>query len=93
MTDNSLLPTTLDLHPQCCSLLVIEANPDLAGLTHTPQSVLRMVDKVLLGGVVMILEALPPTLAVQVGPVTHSNSNCERMGFPVHSEREPPMQV
>ena len=79
-------------HPQCCSLLVIVANPDLAGLTHTPQSVLRVVDKVPFGGVVMMLEVLPPTLAVQVGPVTHSKSNWERVGFPVHSE-EPPVQV
>ena len=78
--------------PQCCSLLVIEANPNLAGPMHTPQSVLRGVDKVPFGGVVMILEALPPTLAVQVGPVAHSNSNCERMGSPVHSEM-PPVHV
>ena len=61
--------------PQCWSLLVIVANPDLAGLTHTPQSVLRVVDKVPFGGVVMMLEVLPSTLAVQVGPVAHSNSN------------------
>ena len=70
-------------------MLVIVANPDLAGLMHTPQSVLRVVDKVPFEGVVMILEALPPTLAVQVGPVTHSNSNWERVGFPVHSEGAP----
>ena len=50
---------------------MIVANPDLAGLMHTPQSVLRVVDKVPLGGVVMMLEALPPTLAAQVRPVTH----------------------
>ena len=80
-------------HPQCCSLLVIVANPDLAGLMHTPQSVLSVVDEVPSGGVVMMLVALPPTLAAQVGPVTHSNSNCERMGFLVHSEREPPVHV
>ena len=68
---------------------MIVSNPDLVGLIHTPQSVLRVVDKVPSGGVVMMLEALPPTLAVQVGPATHSNSNWERMGFPVHSEGAP----
>ena len=67
---------------------MIVANADLAGLMHTPQSVLRVVDKLPLGGVVMMLVVLPPTLAVQV-PATHSKSNWERMGFPVHSGRVP----
>ena len=61
---------------------------DLAGLTHTPQSVLGVVDKLALGGVVIMLEALPPTLGAHV-PATHSNSNWERMGFPLHSEGVP----
>ena len=51
---------------------MIEANTDLAGLTHTPQSVLRVVDKVPFGGVVMILEALPPTLAAHAGRASHT---------------------
>ena len=67
---------------------MIAANIDLAGLTHTPQSVLRVVDKLPLGGVVMMLAALLSTLAAQV-PATHSNSNWERVGVPVHSEGAP----
>ena len=69
-------------------LLVIVANVDRAALTHTPQSVLRIVDKLPFGGVVMMLEELLSTLAAQV-PATHSKSNWERMGFPVHSEGAP----
>ena len=85
-----MLPHTFDLysHPQCCSLLVIVANPGLVGLTHTPQSVLGVVDKLPLGGVVMMLAALPPTLAAQV-PATHSNSNWERIEFPLHWDGAP----
>ena len=77
-------------HPQCCSLLVIVANVGLAGLTHTIQSVLRVVDKLASGGVVMMLAALPSTLGAHLtGLATHSNSNWERVGFPVHSEGAP----
>ena len=72
---------------------MIVANIDRAGLMHTPQSVLRVVDKLPLGGVVMMLSALPSTLAAHLtGLATHSKSNWERMGFPVHSE-EAPVQV
>ena len=67
---------------------MIVANIDRAGLMHTPQSVLRVVDKLASGGVVMMLEELLSTLAAQV-PATHSKSNWERMGFPVHSEGAP----
>ena len=67
---------------------MIVAKPDLAGLMHTPQSVLRVVDKLPSGGVVMMLTALPPTLAVQV-PATHSNSNWERIEFPLHWDGAP----
>ena len=66
------------------------ANIDRAGLMHTPQSVLRVVDKLPSGGVVMMLAALPSTLGAHLtGLATHSNSNWERMGFPVHSEGAP----
>ena len=77
-------------------MLVIEANPNLAGLIHAPQSVLRVVDKVPFGGVVTVSEVLPLTVLLHVGPVDpvlHSKSNWERMGFPVHSELEPPVHV
>ena len=66
---------------------MIVANVGLAGLMHTPQSVLRVVDKLPSGGVVMMLAALPSTLAAHLtGLATHSNSNWERVGFPVHSD-------
>ena len=53
-------------------MLVIEANPDHAGLMHTPQSVLRVIDKLSLGEVVIILAALPSTYATYLTrPVTH----------------------
>ena len=69
---------------------MIVANVGLAGLMHTIQSVRRVVDKLPLGGVVMMLAALPSTLGVHLtGLVTHSKSNWERMGFPVHSEGAP----
>ena len=70
-------------------MLVIVPNEDRIGLTHTPQSLLRVVEKLPLGGVVMMLAALPPTVADQVGPATHSNSNWERMGFPLQLEWAP----
>ena len=73
-------------------MLVIVANPDLAGLMHTPQSVLTGVDKVPFGGVVMVLVVVLPTVLLHVGPVDpvlHPKSNWERMGFPVHSEGAP----
>ena len=81
----------LNLHPQCCELLVRSLNEARIGLTHTPQSLLLGVEKLPSGGVVIIFEALPPTLADQLVP-THSNSNWESMGFVVHSEGGP-MQV
>ena len=69
---------------------MIVANTDLVGLMHTPQSVLRAVDKLASGGVVMVLVALPPTLGAHLtGLVTHSKSNWERTGFPVHSDGAP----
>ena len=72
---------------------MIVANIDRAGLRHTPQSVLRVVDKLASGGVVTMLAALPSTLGAHLtGLVTHSKSNWERMRFPVHSE-EAPLQV
>ena len=67
---------------------MIVANIDRAGLMHTPQSVLRVVDKLPSGGVVMMLEALPSTLGAQV-PATHSKSNWERVEFPLHSVGAP----
>ena len=70
---------------------MIVANAGRAGLMHTIQSVLRGVDKVPFGGVVMmsatlLLSALGFHLS---GFATHSNSNWERMGSPVHSEGAP----
>ena len=57
---------------------------------HTPQSVLRVVDKLASGGVVMMLSALLSTLAAHLtGLATHSKSNWERMEFPVHSDGIP----
>ena len=74
-------------------MLVTLANPDRRGLTHTPQSVLRVVEKLPSGGVVMMLAALLATLAAHLtGLATHSNSNWESVGLPVHSE-EAPVQV
>jgi len=74
---------------------VIIPNGDRAGLTHTPQSLLRAVAKLPLGGVVMIFSVLPPTLAAhwRRGLETHSKSNWEFVGFPLHKVLEPPLQV
>jgi len=84
----------LHLHPQCCSLLVIDPNGDRFGLIHTPQSLLRVVAKLPVGGVVTILSALPSTLAAhRTGPETHSKSNWEFVGFPLHAGLEAPLQV
>ena len=70
---------------------MIIANIDRAALMHTPQSVLGVVNKLASGGVVMMLEELPSTLAAHLTGlvVIHSKSNWERMGFPVHSEGGP----
>ena len=84
----------LHLHPQCCSLLVIDPNGNRAGLIHAPQSLLRVVAKLPVGGVVTILSALPTTLAAhRTGPETHSKSNWEFVGFPLHAGLEAPLQV